>query len=745
MMLRAVLASTLLPAIVAAQTPAGRARAGTGVIPAIELRAGLVITRSVRIRPRTYRVAGRESLDSALITIRGSNITVDFQGATLAGLDPESDPDLARGVAIRVDGGRNVRIRNAKVRGYRFGILARGTHNLSILDSDLSFNWKPRLFSLVEHESLVDWLSFHRNENGEWLRFGAGIYLDSVRGGEIRGVRAEQGMSGLLMANTSHVRVWSSVLSFNSGLGIGLYRSSHNTIAHNHIEFNVRGYSHGRYRRGQDSAGILVYEQSSNNLVAYNSATHGGDGFFLWAGQSTMDTGAGGANDNVVYGNDFSYAPTNGIEATFSRNLFMANRVVGSDHGVWGGYSFESRFVGNEFAGNRIGMAIEHGQSNLIAANSFDGDSTGVSLWANRIEPSDWGYPKHRDTRSRDARLEGNVFRRHRVGVRARATQPLILAGNRFVAVDSALVLDDSTAGLAIVDTPRVGTDSAAKPTIPEGYRIPVPLKLDGGLDPAASIVARMDRSAIVVDEWGPFDWLFPKLWPVDSTRANPIRLRVIGPRGAWTVASTRGVSAISARKGDVGDTVVVTPAADSSTDWGVTLKFTGGETRTARGARTPAGKRVRFSYARFEPRAEWRTRIFDTSTDSAKEPDMALIVIRPPIIDTLIPRLDYQWFRPAVPGFPREKWALEANARVEVPAGEHTLRTISDDGIRVWADGVLVIDNWSSHESAVNNVSIAPGAHDLRVHYYQRAGWMELRVEIVRGQLRSTGSPGPH
>ena len=31
--------------------------------------------------------------------------------------------------------------------------------------------------------------------------------------------------------------------------------------------------------------------------------------FFLWAGQTTMDTGEGGCNDNtLIDGNDFSYA-----------------------------------------------------------------------------------------------------------------------------------------------------------------------------------------------------------------------------------------------------------------------------------------------------------------------------------------------------------------------------------------------------------------------------------------------------
>jgi hypothetical protein len=107
-----------------------------------------------------------------------------------------------------------------------------------------------------------------------------------------------------------------------------MYRSSFNTIAYNKINFNVRGYSDGVYNRGQDSAGILVYEQSNSNLFYKNSVTHGGDGFFLWAGQTTMDSGKGGCNDNVLQGNDFSYAPTNGIEVTFSRNVIMVFGVV---------------------------------------------------------------------------------------------------------------------------------------------------------------------------------------------------------------------------------------------------------------------------------------------------------------------------------------------------------------------------------------------------------------------------------
>src|SRR5512132_797226 len=92
-------------------------------LPTIELRPGIVITRSVRIAPRVYRLTAPRSLDDAAVTIRGSDITVDFAGATLDGASPNADPDAGAGVGIRVDGGANVRIQRARVRGFKVGVL----------------------------------------------------------------------------------------------------------------------------------------------------------------------------------------------------------------------------------------------------------------------------------------------------------------------------------------------------------------------------------------------------------------------------------------------------------------------------------------------------------------------------------------------------------------------------------------------------------------------------------------------
>src|SRR5512141_873731 len=302
-----------------------------------KLEAGMVITKSASIKKAVYSLPNSsEDPFAGVITIRGENITVDFHGATLQGTPDTTPPDERKGTGIAVLG-KNITIKNVKVRGYKVGLVANAVPGLRILDSDFSYNWKQHLKSGIERENEDDWQYYHHNEKDEWFRYGAGIYLKGCEGFEVKHCLATGGQCGLMLVQSNKGLIWNNEFVFLSGIGIGLYRSSDNRIMHNALDWCVRGYSHGYYSRGQDSAALLLYEQSNRNLVAYNSATHGGDGFFLWAGQTTMDTGEGGCNDNVVYGNDFSYAAANGIEATFSRNVFANNFARECDYGVWGG------------------------------------------------------------------------------------------------------------------------------------------------------------------------------------------------------------------------------------------------------------------------------------------------------------------------------------------------------------------------------------------------------------------------
>ncbi len=536
----------------------------------IELRQGLVITRSARIAPRTYRLPAAQSADSPVITIRGDNITVDFAGATMEGAPADSTPDAGSGVALYIEGGRNVRIMNVHIRGYKVGILARGTRALSLIDNDLSYNWRPRLTN--------NSISLDQNDKEEWLRYGAGVYLADVTGGEIRSNVVTQGMNGLVLARSNAIRVWNNNFSFNSGVGIRIYGSTNDTIVHNRVDFNVRD---------EGGAGILMLAQSSNNVVAYNSITHGGDGLTLWAGRSATDTVAGGSNDNVFYMNDFSFAVVHGIEAIASRNAFIRNYIEGAGTGLWNAYTFDSRIVGNRFVDNRVGVAIEHGRNHTIVANIFAEDSTAIHLWGDSTN------------RSTTYKIEGNLFGTGRVGVRSYNTRALSIVENRFVDVDSATVLRDTTGYTFSGNTD--GRDSPwprrfARPPLELVGTVPDPLK-DGFL-PARqdTTLAGRPRSAIILDEWGPYDYRSPRLWPVDGS--NGLGLITLGPAGRWRVVSRRGIASLSSEAGTIGDTISVTPQPDSTNDWELTLQYTGTSTVSPRGALLRAGTPYRFSYS---------------------------------------------------------------------------------------------------------------------------------------------------
>ncbi len=699
-------------------------------VPVVIPSAGLVITSSVRVKPGVYRLRAPAAPESALITIRGRNITVDMRGVVLVGTPPDSAPDAARGTAVHIDGGRNVRLVGLVARGYKVGILARHVRDLVLERNDLSYGWKPRLFSLVEHESLNDWLSFHKNDDEQWLRFGAGLYLRGVTGGTLTGNTVRQGMNGLLLSHSDSIEVRDNDFSYNSGLGIGMYRASWHRIVNNRVDYNVRGASHGFYQRGQDSAALLMFEQCMHNVVAYNSMTHSGDGLFLWAGQHTMDTGQGGSNDNLFLMNDFSFAPTNGMEATFSRNQFIGNRIEGSTHGLWGGYSYGSRIVGNCFANNRIAIAIEHGQDNLVGGNHFTGDSLGIRLWADSIEPGDWGYPKHRDTRSRNWRIVENRFEA--------VAQPWRITNSSAV---------DSARNLVVTVRPDSSCDPARIVPTTAWWRIPdipaAPLRW-----PVTANAAR-DRQAIVVDEWGPYDWQSPRLWPLDSTRAVPLRLRVLGPAGKWRLLSQRGIARLSASSGRTGDTITVEPTVAHRGDWRLQLEYRGEAVVLRNGRRVARGVPVRFDYAHWEPAQQWTQRFFAyaDSTDPFTKPEAFATLLRgAPLLTRTVPRLDLFWSRPREAGIPATRFAVEAMSRIELPPGQYTLRTLSDDAVRVWVDDTLMIDHFTPHETAPAYATLQGGAHTVRVQYIQVTGWVELRLDFLKGVVRqSEGSAGPH
>ncbi len=743
--------------------------------PEISLTSGLVIRQSCTIKTGLYRLNGavkdvftdKPTMSAAqpVLSVEGENLTIDFNNAQLQGSNDRTQPDEFYGLAIRVTG-KNITLRNLKVKGYKVGLWAEGSVNLRLENCDFSYNYRPRLHSGREHEDFSDWLSYHQNAQNEWLGYGAGIYLDSCQGATVKNCRITGCQNALLMNRCTDGLIYNNTFQFNSGLGIGLYRSSNNRLMHNKLDWNVRGYSHGFYARGQDSAALLLYEQSSNNLIAFNSCTHSGDGLFLWAGQTTMDSGKGGCNDNYIFGNDFSHSPTNGIEVTFSRNRIRGNLITECTNGIWGGYSYHSIIMGNLISNCRTGIAIEHGQNDTIQQNLFQDDSVGIQVWARDQQPADWGYAQSRDVRSRDHVIDRNVFLKTRNPLKISASENIRVNGeNLFSGFSQLLQTPKPNVGLKfwrneiygtaaqvnrVWATPEIAKQENLNFSYPEKVpknpyaplETPVvglnePDSLPDGMLAALPAIGLRGREFIQMGEWGPYDFQRPiATFKADLTNGLLVYY-ILCPPGNWRINRTsRGLDFLS-------DTASTRPLeltlrlSNPPPDYmWVELEFRGdGPTVNELGQVIPAGTVQRFYIRAWLQKFKWVVN-FHNYTDATHPlihaDAFAALLTSPPIASLSTDNLYYAWWENPATNVQSDHFATTSTTSFAIAPGNYTLSLTSDDGARLYLDDKLLIDHWDVHEPAVDSRTLRLGGkHTIRIEHFDGSGFSTLDFRI--------------
>ncbi len=96
---------------------------------------------------------------------------------------------------------------------------------------------------------------------------------------------------------------------------------------------------------------------------------------------------------------------------------------------------------------------------------------------------------------------------------------------------------------------------------------------------------------------------------------------------------------------------------------------------------------------------------------------------------------LSFDWSRRCpIPGHGLEKWSasFEFDFRSPLP-GKNVLLIGSDDGIRVWVDGILLDDSWGNRGFAYDEVLTLEGkeSHHVRIEYFQDGGGAGLRLAL--------------
>ena len=742
-----------------------------------------VITRSCRIVIPPGTVLS-DANTNGVIQIAADNITIEFTpGCVLRGAPETADGDTLRGIGIRVQGRKGVTLKGAHVHGFFNGLVATDCDGLVLDGGDFSGNYRQRLRSTPQAEDGADWLFPHNNDQQKWRdQYGGAVCVENASRVVLRNLTIRRGQNGLILDRVNDSQVYDNDASFLSGWGLALWRSSRNIITRNAFDFCVRGHSEGIYNRGQDSAGILAFEQCNENTIAENSATHGGDCFFGFAGREALgevwmeeqrtrlrrETGkqdvdalieipeelarkfsALGCNRNLLIGNDFSYSPAHGIEMTFSEgNVFARNRLVeNAICGVWGGYSSDTLIAQNEFTGNgglaygleRGAINMEHGSNNRIVRNTFLNNKAAIHLW--------WDN-------------DGGLFKLPGVAGNLRGISGNVIAGNSFQLDEhhpfqplnerDRLILlqlrDDGThhirdnawfdnrVSISITNGVEFAVKPGAEPStngsLPK-FAVPS-YKVLGNKHPVGARKHLRGRKNILLDEWGPWDHSGPFVRAVGSDRGAP----------AWEVFNVPNFAAqlaapfatLSRERGSVPQSEIVRIHANAGlTSYQLALRGRGLD-------RVLSGKILK---------TPWDVTFF--SWRNGPDPrtnlvDWRALASKPEAVSVQLDSLNFAYggrgprdlklsdeVTRRGPG--GERFGMIARTSLPLTEGKWRIITSSDDGVRIQINGKVVLENWNWHGPERNEATFdhpsATTPTEIVVEHFEIDGHSELKLDL--------------
>lgn len=95
---------------------------------------------------------------------------------------------------------------------------------------------------------------------------------------------------------------------------------------------------------------------------------------------------------------------------------------------------------------------------------------------------------------------------------------------------------------------------------------------------------------------------------------------------------------------------------------------------------------------------------------------------------------INFDWAAGApIPALPRDGFSVRWSGQVEPVFSEsYTFYTTSDDGVRLFIDDKLVIDNWTDHGPTENSATMnlqSARKYNLRLDYYEATGGAQVRL----------------
>jgi hypothetical protein len=102
------------------------------------------------------------------------------------------------------------------------------------------------------------------------------------------------------------------------------------------------------------------------------------------------------------------------------------------------------------------------------------------------------------------------------------------------------------------------------------------------------------------------------------------------------------------------------------------------------------------------------------------------------PVLTRFDENLDFNWGTGSPdPQIHPDHFSLRATRVLDLQAGTYTFYATSDDGVRLWVDGLLLIDQWKDQGATTysSQVYLGTGHHVVQVAYYENGGGALLHV----------------
>ncbi|PYM24538.1 MAG: hypothetical protein DMD78_08645 [Candidatus Rokuibacteriota bacterium] len=301
------------------------------------------------------------------------------------------------------------------------------------------------------------------------------------------------------------------------------------------------------------------------------------------------------------------------------------------------------------------------------------------------------------------------------------------------IAVDgagNAYIVGHAGSGLpttnALQPTPAGGQDAFVTKLSPSGSALVFSTYLGGSQDDAATGVA-LDGSGKIYVAGGTDSADFPQSNALPTTfgSAGSNFVTALTPAGTQFVYSTYFADAqsfVNAMTATSNGTVYVT-GATSSTSYPTVRPYQA----------TPGGNFL----ARIEPGTS------ACATGQFFAEYFSNIALTPPATRTACESTINNNYGAGGPtGLPTDNFSARWTGRFPFAAGNVTFTARADDGVRVFLDGAVIIDQW--HDQAATTYTatrtVTAGEHEVRVEYYERGGDAVVQVSWAG----NTAAPAP-